>query len=76
MFAKCFKEYCNFLTRASRSEYWIFTILMTVINLLVVGIMIGYFLVLIKNGTLDSNMSEDAFVQALMTSSAFSGSEK
>ena len=71
MFTKCFREYCNFLTRASRSEYWIFTILMTVINLLVVGIMIGYFLVLIKNGTLDSNMSEEAFVQALMTSSAF-----
>ncbi|MBQ7256683.1 MAG: DUF805 domain-containing protein [Abditibacteriota bacterium] len=68
MFTKCYKEYCNFLTRASRSEYWIYTIIMSLINSILLAIAISIFVILIKNGTINNNMSEEAFVRFFFTS--------
>ncbi len=68
MFTKCFKEYCNFLTRASRSEYWIYTIITSIIDSILFAIGIAIIIVLLKNGTLNDNMSEEAFTRFFITS--------
>ncbi len=70
MFAKCYREYCNYLTRSSRSEYWIYTILISIINIVLLSVAILVFVIMYQNGTLNDNMSEEAVARAFISNSS------
>lgn len=68
MFSKCFREYANFLTRSRRKEYWIYVLIQSVINAVLVAVFFAYMGVLAYQGVINPYMSEDQLCEAMISS--------
>lgn len=71
MFNKCFREYCNFTGRSSRSEYWIYTIIACIINDILIGCMFPIILMASNAGMISDAVTKEQLVNYFISSPCF-----
>lgn len=71
MFVKCFREYCNFVGRATRKEYWTYSIISGVIISILLGCMAPVFIMALNAGMISDQITEDQLTRYFISSPCF-----